>query len=205
MAKRIVLLDFRLTGMVSKEVGEVMQVSVRTPIKQAFDKVAARAKQLGGLDDLLICCHGFEAVVEDWDGAVSFMSGGFGLELCDENLTMRNVSVFSVLRGPPPLVKRIVIFSCAAADTHKASKAVGGDGMRLMGEIALTSGAKVVAAKESQVFHQIPSLVQSLFDAGSKNDWRIDFGEWEGPVYEFSPDDGQGRKLSPDKHPHFDF
>jgi hypothetical protein len=205
MAKRLVLLDFRLTGMVSADVGEVMQVSVRTPLKEAFDKVATRARALGGLDDLLICCHGFESVIEDYDGQVSFMSGGFGLELCAENLKLANVGVTAVLKDPPPLVKRIVVFSCAAADTHRASKRVGGDSKRLMGEIALTTGARVVASSATQFFAAIPSIAQSLFNAGSRNDWRIDFGDWEGDVFEFSPDDGHGRKLSPDKHPHFDF
>lgn len=205
MARRLVLLDFRLVGMVSRDVGEVMQVSVRTPIRQAFEKVAARARQLGGLDDLLVCCHGFENVVWDFDGGVSFMSGGFGLELCDENLTLRNVGVTAVLNGPSPLARRIVVFSCAAADTHRASKQAGGDGMRLMGEIALTTGARVVASSATQMYDSIPSLAQTLFDAGSQNDWRIDFGEWEGAVYEFSPDDGSARKLKPDQHPRFDF
>ena len=205
MAKRLVLLDFRLVGMVSSDVGEVMQVSVRTPIRDAFDKVAARARQLGGLDDLLICCHGFESVVLDFDGGVSFQSGGFGIEFCAENLTLRNVGVTVVLKGTAPLVKRIVVFSCAAADTHRASKQVGGDGMRLMGEIALTTGARVVASSATQMYNAIPSLTQTLFDAGSRNDWRIDFGEWEGNVFEFSPDDGIGRKLRPEQHPHFDF
>ena len=205
MAKRLVLLDFRLTGMVTDSIGEVMQVSVRTPIRDALGRVATRARQLGGLDDLLICCHGFEAVVEDFDGGVSFMSGGFGLQLCDEDLTLRNVGVTAVLNGAPRLVERIVVFSCAAADTHRASKAVGGDGMRLMGEIALTSGARVIAARATQMYEQIPSLAQSLFNAGSLNDWRIDFGEWEGDVFEFSPADGSARKLKPDQHPRFAF
>jgi hypothetical protein len=205
MAGRLVLLDFRLVGMVSSDVGEVLQVSVRTPIREAFDKVAERARKLGGLDDLLVCCHGFESVIEDFDGQVSFVSGGFGLELCAESLTLANVGVTTVLKGPPPLVKRIVVFSCAAADTHRASRRVGGDGKRLMGEIALSTGARVVASTASQLYRAIPSLAQTLFDAGSKNDWRIDFGEWEGDVFEFSPDDGQGRKLARDKHPQFEF
>ena len=77
--------------------------------------------------------------------------------------------------------------------------------MRLMGEIALTSGARVIAARATQMYRQIPSLAQSLFNAGSLNDWRIDFGEWEGDVFEFSPADGRARKLKPDQHPRFAF
>ena len=206
MAKRLVLLDFRLTGMVAKSVGDVVQVNGNTPIKEAFDKLAAKADAAGGLDDLLICCHGFEQVVEDYDDEVSFMSGGFGLQLCSENLTLANTGVTTVLKSKgKPLCKRIVVFSCAAADTHRASKAVGGDGVRLMGEIAIHTGSRVVASSATQMYHNIPSLMQTLFNAGSQNDWRIDFGDWEGDVFEFSPDDGTGRKLKPAQQPHFNF
>jgi hypothetical protein len=206
MAKRLVLLDFRLVGMVSADVGEVMQVNVRTPIKEAFDKVAARARQLGGLDDLLICCHGIQLDGAHEDALMSLRTqGGLGLQLCAENLNFPNMGVTGILKGPPPLVTRIVVFSCGAANTHPALKNQFGDGMRLMGEIALTTGARVVASSETQVYYKIPSLVQSLFNAGSQNDWRIDFGDWEGDVFEFSPDDGVGRKLKPAQHPRFDF
>jgi hypothetical protein len=206
VAKRMVLLDFRLVGMVSSDVGEVLQVSVRTPIKEAFDKVAARARQLGGLDDLLICCHGLAIDGAHEDAAMSLRtSGGLGLQLCAENLSFRTIDVVGVLQGTPPLVNRIVVFSCSAAATNAALKNQRGDGMRLMGEIALRTGARVVAATEDQDYLIIPSMVQFLFRTGAQNDRRIDFGEWEGAVYEFSPDDGVGRKLKPERHPHFDF
>ena len=206
MAKRLVLLDFRLTGTVSSDVGKVIQVSVRTPIKEVFDKAAAHAKSVGGLDDLLICCHGFHA-----DGAVAGADisirteGGQGLELGTENLDFTTVGNVAVLNGSPPLAKRIVIFSCGAAATHPQLKNQHGDGMRLMGEIALTTGARVVASNESQLFHNFETLTHFLFGAGSKNDGRIDFGEWEGDVFEFSPDDGAARKLKRAEHPRFDF
>jgi hypothetical protein len=205
MARRLVLLDFRLTGMVSSDIGTVQQVSVRTPIKDAFDQVAAHARKAGGLDDLLICCHGFEGVLEDFDGEVSFVSGGFGLELCQENLTLSNAAVVRSLHATPPLVRRIVVFSCAAADSQRAARAYGADGKRLMGEIALHSGARVVASTATQRYSMIPNISQWMFNAGSQNDWRIDFGDWEGAVFEFSPDDGSARQLKPAQHPRFDF
>lgn len=208
MAKRLVLLDFRLTGMVTDGIGEIIHVGGRTDIQKAFNKIATKARAVGGLDDLLICCHGFEEVLEDFDHSLSFVSGGFGLQLCNENLTLANVSVTAVLRALPPLVpavKRIVVFSCAAAETNKAARAAGSEGRRLMGSMALFSGARVVASDTTQIYTAIPSLAQSLRSAGGENDWRIDFGEWEGNVFEFSPEDGTARKLRPDQHPHFDF
>jgi hypothetical protein len=206
MAKRLVLLDFRLVGMVSSDVGEVMQVSVRTPIKDAFDRVAARARQQGGLDDLLICCHGIALDGAHEDAAMSLRTeGGLGLQLCAENLNFRSLGVTAVLRGPPPLAARIVVFACGAANNNPALRNRRGDGMRLMGEMALSTGARVVASTATQMYTSIASLAQTLFNAGSQNDWRIDFADWEGDVYEFSPDDGRGRKLKPAQHPQFDF
>jgi hypothetical protein len=208
MAKRLVLLDSRLIGMVTDGIGEVIRVGASTEIRQAFDKVALHAFARGGLDDLLICSHGFEALFEDYDGQLSFMSGGFGLELCAENLSLANVGVTAVLRSIPPevpLVKRIVVFSCAAADTHRLTKDLGADGKRLMGAMALMTGARVVASTATQFFDRIPSMAQSLRSAGGKDDWRIDYGEWEGDVFEFSPADGSARKLKPDQHPRFAF
>lgn len=208
MAKRLVLLDFRLTGMVTDGIGEVIRVGGGTDISKAFAKVARRARELGGLDDLLICCHGFENVLEDFDHSLSFVSGGFGLQLCSENLTLANVGVMGVLNAAPPLlpiVRRIVVFSCAAADTNRAARAAGSEGRRLMGSIALNSGARVVASDATQYYRAIPSLAQSLRSAGGENDWRIDFGEWEGKVFEFSPDDGTARLLKADEHPRFKF
>lgn len=208
MAKRLVLLDFRLTGMVTDGIGEVIRVGGGTDISKAFAKVGRRARELGGLDDLLICCHGFEALLEDFDGSVSYVSGGFGLQLCNENLTLANVSVVSVLKGAPPLlpaVKRIVVLSCAAADTQRRARHAGSDGRRLMGSMALFSGARVVASSATQTYTLMPSVAQTLRSAGGQNDWRIDFGEWEGDVFEFSPDDGSARRLKPDEHPRYKF
>ena len=208
MAKRLVLLDFRLTGMVTDGIGEIIHVGGGTDIQKAFNKIATKARAVGGLDDLLICCHGFEMILEDYDNSVSFMSGGYGLQLCNENLTLANVGVTGVLKSAPPLVptvKRIVVFSCAAADSNRAARNAGSEGKRLMGSLALTTGARVVASDATQYYRAIPSIAQSLRSAGGKNDWRIDFGEWEGNVFEFSPDDGVGRKLRPNQHPHFAF
>lgn len=206
MAKRLVLLDFRLVGMVSDDIGEVLQVNVRTRLKDAFSNVTARARQLGGLDDLLICCHGLEIDGAHEDRAMSLNSGGgLGLQICAEDLSFRTLDVVDGFNTTPPLIDRIVIFSCSAARTHPDLKLQRGDGMRLMGELALRSGARVVAATQDQDYLLIPSVAQSLFNAGSRNDWRIDFGDWEGDVFEFSPDDGVGRKLKPERHPHFDF
>jgi len=48
-----------------------------------------------------------------------------------------------------------------------------------MGEIALWSGAEVIAARYTQVY-----------PFGGSANATIDFGTWEGPVYRFDPNTG---------------
>ena len=204
MAKRLVLHDFRLTGTVSSDAGKVIEVNARMPVKEALDKAAAHARSVRGVDDMLICCHGIQAngALNGADISVR-TEGGLGLELGAENLTFATVGTMGVLKGPPALVKRIVVFSCGAANTHPQLKNQRGDGMRLMGEMALITGARVVASNATQIFEQMPSMLQFIFHSGSINDWQIDFGDWEGDVFEFSPDDGTARKLKRAEHPYF--
>ena len=201
MAKHLV----RLIGTISDSVGKVIQVSVRIPIKDVFDQAAAHARSVGGVDDLLISCHGFEATGPVAGADISIQTeGGLGLELGTENLEFSTVGATGVLKGPPPLAKRIV-FSCGAAQIHPQLKDQQGDGMRMMRKIALTTGAPVVASNSTRTYHNFETLKHLIFGAGINNDGRIDFGEWEGAVIEFSPEDGIGRKLKPAQHPQSDF
>jgi hypothetical protein len=194
MAGRMIVHDFRLTGAVPSGLGaNVYQVTVRTSLSHAFNWVAQHSDRVGGLDDLWIWCHGFEAVIDDDDLSSCYQAGGFGLELCQENLTFDTVSVTNVLKSPRRRVRRIVVFSCAAADSPGTASArrAGSDGMRLMGELALWSGASVIASDQTQIYHWRPTMMQRLLGDTTRNDFPIDFGEWEGNVYEFSPDTGR--------------
>lgn len=194
MAGRMIVHDFRLTGSVPAGLGSnVYQVSARTPVRHAFNWVAQYADRVGGLDDLWIWCHGFESIINDWDLASCYQAGGFGLELCQENITFATVSLTSVLKTPRPRVRRIVVFSCAAADSPgtDAARRAGSDGMRLMGELALWTGARVIASDQTQYYHLRPTMMQRLLGNTTSNDFPIDFGDWEGTVYEFSPETGR--------------
>jgi hypothetical protein len=194
MAGRMIIHDYRLTGAVPSSLrSNIYQVNARTPLRHAFNWASQYANRVGGLDDLWIWCHGFEGIINDSDLASCYQAGGFGLELCQENLTFATVNVTSVLKTPAPKVRRIVVFSCAAADSPGTTAAMhaGSDGMRLMGELALWSGATVIASDQTQYYHWRPTVMQRLFGETTRNEFPIDFGDWEGNVYEFSPVTGR--------------
>jgi hypothetical protein len=194
----MIMHDFRLTGSVPSGLkSNIYQVSVRTPLRHALNWVSTHADKVGGLSDLWIWCHGFEGIIEDDELSSSYQAGGFGLELCQENLTFGTVNLTSVLKAKRR-VRRIVVFSCAAADSPGTTSAMnaGSDGMRLMGELALFSGATVIASDQTQYYHWRPTTIQKLFGETTKNEFPIDFGEWEGNVYEFSPDTGRPTPLA---------
>jgi hypothetical protein len=66
--------------------------------------------------------------------------------------------------------------------------------MRFCGEIALWTGAEVIAAVQTQLYNRTRSFWQRV--ANSNQAGTIDFGAWEGPVYSFSPGNPYGRRIS---------
>jgi hypothetical protein len=201
----MILHDYRRTGAVPSGLqSNVDQVSGRTPIRHALNWVAQHADRVGGLSDLWIWCHGFESIIEDSDLSSCYQAGGFGLELCQENLTFATVNLASVLKTRRR-VRRIVVFSCAAADSPGTDSAIraGSDGMRLMGELALWSGAPVIASDQTQYYHWRPTVIQRLLGETTKNEFPIDFGEWEGNVYQFSPDTGRPTPIGAAQRPSY--
>ncbi|MBW8270050.1 hypothetical protein [Caldovatus aquaticus] len=177
--------DRRLTGATPTWYSFVMQVNANTGIRHIVDTVARRARQRRRLARLHILCHGFEA---NWDlgsgACVPSAHGGFGLQLGREGLSLFNVGLTASWKG---LVDLIVIFACAPADTYEANRGTWGDGRRFCGELALWSGARVIAARDTQYY----------FPGSGASD-PIDFDAWEGPVYEFSEANPEGvRVLDP--------
>jgi hypothetical protein len=176
----MVIHDRRLLGETPAYYNFVMQVNPLTQIRHIVNTTAKRARQVGRLRRLHILCHGFEA---NWDlgGQMSLPSahGGFGLQLGLEGLNLFNYGLTSAWRG---LVSEIVLFACAPAETQAGNVGTWGDGKRFCGYLALTAGAKVVAARDTQYYHHSPGHP-------------IEFGEWEGPVYEFSDANPEGTTI----------
>lgn len=182
--------DTRLAGRVPDgKADNNYEVDATVPIAHALDWIDNYAKSQGGLDDLYIMCHGYEA---DWDlgnqTCTGVEVGGFGLAICTEGLSLSNADLTAKLKDD---VKTITIFACATAETGEGNEGTAADGMRFCGEMAMYTGATVIAATQTQ-FYTDP---QTFWDYLCNRPGPIDFGEWEGPVYSFSPSDGSATRI----------
>lgn len=184
--------DLRLAGQTPGNLAENnYEVDGSVPIQHMIDWIHSYAQSQGGLENLYILCHGYEA---NWNlgdqTCTRFQVGGFGLALCAEGLDLSNASLTAALKGD---IKTITIFACATADTGAGNQGTAADGMRFCGEIALWTKAAVIAATQTQFY----TLETTFWDWIKGRQGTIDFGDWEGPVYRFSPDDGSATQISP--------
>lgn len=175
----MVIHDRRLIGATPAWYSYVHQVTATSPIRTIVETTARRARQSRRLARLHILCHGFEA---NWSigGQVCTPTahGGFGLQLGMEGLSLFNYGLTRAWNG---LVDEIVLFACAPADTYRENAGTWGDGRRFCGYLAATTGARVIAARDTQYYHH--------------NDGPIDFGAWEGPVFEYSAANPEGVRI----------
>jgi len=185
MTRSMIIHDMRLKGATPLNYNGVMEVNAKTLI----DFVVAHVAKFGRIqmiDGLHLFCHGFEA---DWNLASQMCMptahGGFGLQLGKEGLTLFNVSKTAAWKG---LVKQIVLFACAPADTGPGNAGTYGDGKRFCGELALWSDAEVIAARDTQYY----DFSTAKYSGGRSIANTIDFGAWEGPVYKFTPTNPDG-------------
>jgi hypothetical protein len=175
MSKSLILHDSGIQGWVSKSSFSVdgkLKVMQYDSLDFVLNWVNNYASSAGGLDRLLILAHGYYSGINSSSAAQSQMAGGFGIGLGKDGLNRHNVYKMNRLAGK---VKAIVIYSCSAAETAPGMEGKSGDGKRLMSEIAAHSGADVFASDETQLY--------SCRGTSEK----IDFGVWEGTVYQFDP------------------
>jgi hypothetical protein len=176
----MIIHDARLLGVTPSDYDFVFEVDDMTAIDTIL-RVVANFGRNYELDDLHILCHGFEA---NWDvGGQMCMPqahGGFGLQLGRDNLTLFNASKTAVWKD---LIGNIVLFACAPADTGDGNRGTYGDGKRFCGELALWTNATVIAARDTQYYDH------------AEDGEEIDFGDWEGPVYQFTSDQPDGTTL----------
>jgi hypothetical protein len=187
MAERMIVHDKRLDGRSPHIAQNIYEVDENVDIQHCVGWVGQHARDAGGLSELMIMCHGYEA---DWDQADQMCTGrpvgGFGLQLCKEGLSLSNVILTQSWNADKPLIKRITVYACAPADTGPGNAGTADDGRRFMGELALWSGAEVIAARDTQ-----------RYSPGGRFFGRIDFGAWEGPVYRFDPGTGNPSLYNP--------
>lgn len=177
----MVIHDRRLTGDTPTWYNYVFQVNQRSHIRNIVEVTARRARQSRRLAKLHILCHGFE---NNWDLGGRMCTptahGGFGLQLGLEGLSLFNYELTSAWNG---LVDEIVLFACAPADTYRGNAGTWGDGRRFCGYLALTTAARVIAARDTQIYH---------YGGGGS----IEFGPWEGPVFEYSAGNTDGARIN---------
>ena len=189
MLKNMTLHDTRLVGNPPKGIAQnTFQVDESKNIKNSLDWISSYAKSQAGLDNLFVLCHGGVAT----DGYED--RGGYGLQLCRENLTNENLFLTSCLKGQ---IKKITLFTCAIADTHPQNKNSKGDGKLFCRELAAYTDAEIIASPSVQMYNHIMTLFTSITnDLGlTKDPGEISFGSWEGGLYSFTPD-GKVKSLS---------
>jgi hypothetical protein len=189
--KRMIWHDKRLLGNAPPIADNTHVVDATTDLDGSIGWIAHYAETQGGLDELIIMCHGMEGNFDLSKQASTMKAvGGLGLQICKQGLNIGNVNKVEKWlpdRKDPTtaLIQRVIIYSCAAAETGPGNVGTWGDGMRFMGYFAMNSGAFVVAGRDAQGY------------TGANDKQLIDFGDWEGPVYLFSPVDGKASPYQP--------
>jgi hypothetical protein len=185
MASTMLVHDTRLSGTAPPIASNIYKVNGATPLRDALSWIASYAKLNKGLTQLSIMCHGYESGVSDTNAGMSALDLGFGLAFCREGLTLANVSQTARLDG---LVGIIILYACGPARTRPGFDGTSADGRAFCRELACCSGAEVLAAVETQYYLKEPraGLLKRLFRIGA--DDTINFGNWEGQLYRFSPD-----------------
>jgi hypothetical protein len=172
MARYVALHDRRLNGAVPRRRHlRVVHTNATTALVNAFREIRAEAS-IEQVRSLFILCHGYAGI--DRRARMSMDAGGMGLQLGQENVTQQNVSMWRSIRG---IVRNIVIYACAAANTEPDNVGTDADGRYLMGSLALHTGADVYAADSIQ-----------WYDPRGGRTGLIDFGGWEGRLLRFTPD-----------------
>lgn len=173
--------DTRLAGQTPGHIASFAQrVDGNTLVRSMVNNVVGYADTFGSaIDTLMIMCHGYES--SDTGRASIPQSLGFGLHLCREGVTLANGSVMAGMSG---YVNNIVLYACGPANTHPFASNTRGDGRRFCMEMAAYTNANVFASDATQYYHNLN------YDDAARvcEEIPIDFGGWEGHVYQFCPD-----------------
>lgn len=170
--------DTRLEGPTPTALADFnFKVNAQYPISGLIQTI--NASVAASISRLMIMCHGYEST--DTGSACIPMSLGFGLQLCKEDLTLSNVSV---MNGFYDSVEDIILYACGPANTAPFAQGTYGDGRRFCSEMAAYTNANVYASDVTQFYDNLKydptRLVCEVIP--------INFGQWEGNVYRFSPD-----------------
>ena len=187
MLKRMLIHDQRLNGNPPRIAQNIYSFPGTTTTHHVASWVGRYAASQRGLDDLIIMCHGYARMNQSTLPGLDSPDGATGLALGTPGLSPENTSLAQLWSGK---IRRIVIFACGVAAQSHSSSNPRFDGHRFCGEIALHSGAEVIAADKLQWYNPA-------------HHGFIDFGRWEGRVYSFDGHTGMGIPLPEGFGPHF--
>jgi hypothetical protein len=171
--ERMTIRDLRLLGNAPNLTFNTFSVDQNWDLGAAFLWVKNFATMSKRLDTLFVLCHGLYQWEENAQLQASIPVGGYGLQICKQNLTLGNVDVVgNLVRG---LIDNIVLFACGSASTQSNNAAQRNQSF--CKKLANKTGAVVYGADRMQVY--TPGLdVQKP----------MNFADWEGTVYRFDPD-----------------
>jgi len=172
MGRYVALRDRRLEGGVpARRNLAIVNTDGHHALQGALSSIR-NAAQPGPFDTLFILCHGYAG--SNQRAQMSMDAGGMGLQLGRENVFVSNVVMFTSIKD---MVRNIVIYACAAADTQPGNEGTTADGRYLMGAMAIHANAHVYAADKIQWYSTYNNL----------SNGRYDWGAWEGQLWHFKP------------------
>jgi len=154
-----------------------LEVGKATPVSGIVQDILNAASS--SISRLLILCHGYEST-STGNSSIP-MALGFGLQFGMESLTLKNIGVLAPLYGA---VQDIILYACGPANTDAAARGTYGDGQQFCREMAACTNANVYASDVSQEYNNLRYDNSQMICETIP----IDFGQWEGHVYRFSPD-----------------
>ena len=175
MSENMTIRDARLLGNPPGLSFNTFTVDQNWDLGAAFLWVKNFARSNGGIDTLYVLCHGLYTWEENVQLQASIPIGGYGLQLCKQNLTLSTVDMVGTLVNG--LIRNMVLFACGAASTQSNNATQRDQTFCRM--LAKKTGAVVYGADRMQVYYPM---------AGTKSP--MNFAEWEGTVYRFDPDGG---------------
>jgi hypothetical protein len=185
MTKRMLVHDKRLGGIAPFIAQNTYTVDASVTTAHLCGWIAEYARSQGGLDELLIFCHGY-AVLGDSVSMATFPEprGANGLQLGSPGLSLRNTELVRPWKSAG--IDSIYIYSCGVGASSAHGQAQF-DGARFCGELALIAGADVYASDKLQWYTRVAQN-------GAAD--RINFGDWEGQVKRYSAASPMGSNVS---------
>ncbi|MCU0238342.1 MAG: hypothetical protein MUC29_02795 [Pyrinomonadaceae bacterium] len=180
---------------------EVIQVNASTPLSTMISRVNTFHQRRGRITTLFILAHGSYQNFHADRFQMSFRTGGCGIQICHEGLTVGNLGVLSAWNGK---IDRVKLFSCgiaavtpqvressarmrAGSNGQMSTSLDGVNGEYFCQQFAEVCGAQVIASDTAQEYGRYRNPID-IYITGNQGD--IDSQsllDMEGNVRTFRP------------------